>query len=42
MGFPAMMKAARYEDREFAEGRGPDPLTKDNASGGAAFDPMQE
>jgi hypothetical protein len=42
MGFPAMMKAARYEDREFAEGRGPDPLTKDNASGGAAFDPLQE
>src|SRR6266571_1239857 len=34
-GFPAMMKAARQEDREFAEGRGPDPLTKDNASGGA-------
>ena len=34
-GFPAMMKAARLEDREFAEGRGPDPLTKDNASGGA-------
>ncbi len=42
MGFPAMMKAARFEDREFAEGRGPDPLTKDNASGGAAFDPLQE
>jgi hypothetical protein len=42
LGFPAMMKAARYEDREFAEGRGPDPLTKDNASGGGAFDPLQE
>ena len=42
LGFPAMMKAARYEDREFAEGRGPDPLTKDNASGAAAFDPLQE
>jgi hypothetical protein len=26
------MKASRLEDREFAEGRGPDPLTKDNAS----------
>jgi hypothetical protein len=42
MGFPAMMKAARQEDREFAEGKGPDPLTKDNASGAAAFDPLQE
>jgi hypothetical protein len=42
LGFPAMMKAARQEDREFVEGRGPDPLTKDNASGGAAFDPLQE
>jgi hypothetical protein len=42
MGFPAMMKAARQEDREFAEGRGPDPLTKDNASGGADFDPLQQ
>jgi hypothetical protein len=39
-GFPAMMKAARQEDREFAEGRGPDPLTKDNASGGADSDPL--
>jgi hypothetical protein len=41
-GFPAMMKAARQEDREFAEGRAPDPLTKDNASGGADFDPLQQ
>jgi hypothetical protein len=41
-GFPAMMKAARLEDREFAEGRGPDPLTKDNASGGAESDPLQQ
>jgi hypothetical protein len=41
-GFPAMMKAARQEDREFAEGRGPDPLTKDNASGGADSDPLQQ
>ena len=41
-GFPAMMKAARQEDREFAEGRGPDPLTKDNASGFAEPDPLQE
>ena len=28
IGFPSMMKAARQEDREFAEGRGPDPLTQ--------------
>jgi hypothetical protein len=41
-GFPAMMKAARQEDREFAAGRGPDPLTKDNASGGADADPLQQ
>jgi hypothetical protein len=37
-----MMKAARLEDRLFAEGRGPDPLTKDNASGGADSDPLQQ
>jgi hypothetical protein len=42
IGFPAEMKAARLEDREFAEGRGPDPLTKDNASGAAPVDPLQE
>jgi hypothetical protein len=41
-GFPAMMKAARQEDREFAEGKGPDPLTKDNASGYQEPDPLQQ
>jgi hypothetical protein len=41
-GHPAVLKASRLEDREFAEGRGPDPLTRDNASGGAAFDPLQQ
>jgi hypothetical protein len=42
-GFPAMMKAARQEDREFTAGRGPDPLTKDNASGGGGDpDPLQQ
>jgi hypothetical protein len=42
-GFPAMMKAARQEDREFAAGHGPDPLTKDNASGGGGDpDPLQQ
>jgi hypothetical protein len=42
IGFPSMMKAARQEDREFAGGRGPDPLTKDNASGFAEPDPLQQ
>jgi hypothetical protein len=42
IGFPSMMKAARQEDREFAAGRGPDPLFKDNASGFAEPDPLQE
>jgi len=42
IGYPAVLKAARQEDREFAEGRGPDPLTKDNASGGATFDPLDQ
>jgi hypothetical protein len=42
IGFPSEMKAARQEDREFAEGRGPDPLTKDNASGDAPVDPLQQ
>jgi hypothetical protein len=42
IGFPSMMKAARQEDREFAEGRGSDPLFKDNASGFAEPDPLQE
>ena len=41
-GFPSMMKNARQEDREFAEGRGPDPLTKDNASGFGEPDPLQQ
>ena len=42
LGHPAVLKASRLEEREFAEGRGPDPLTRDNASGGAAFDPLQQ
>jgi hypothetical protein len=41
-GHPAVMRASRLEDQAFAEGRGPDPLTKDNASGGANFDPLQQ
>jgi hypothetical protein len=30
--FPSMMLAARRDDRAFAEGRGPDPATKDNVT----------
>jgi len=41
-GFPAMMKAARLEDQAFAEGKGPDPLTHDNASGYQEPDPLQQ
>ena len=41
--FPAMMKAARLEDLAFAEGRGPNPATKDNATDfvGVEQDPFQ-
>ena len=30
--FPSLMRAARIEDLDFAQGRGPDPATKDNVS----------
>jgi hypothetical protein len=41
--FPAMLKAARVEDLAFAERRGPDPATKDNATDfvGVEQDPFQ-
>jgi hypothetical protein len=41
--FPAMMAAARLEDLAFAEGRGPSPATKDNATDfvGVEQDPFQ-
>jgi hypothetical protein len=41
--FPAMMLAARLEDVAFAEGRGPNPATKDNATDfvGVEQDPLQ-
>ena len=42
IGFPTIMKTARQEDREFAEGKGPDPLTHDNASGFGDEDPLQQ
>ena len=41
-GFPAMMKAARLEDLAFAQGKGPDPITHDNASGYQEPDPLQQ
>jgi hypothetical protein len=34
IGFPTLMKASRLEDIAFTQGKGPDPLTKDNATGG--------
>jgi hypothetical protein len=41
--FPSMMLAARLEDLAFAEGRGPHPATKDNATDfvGVEQDPFQ-
>ena len=41
--FPSMMLAARLEDLAFAEGRGPSPATKDNATDfvGVEQDPFQ-
>ncbi|HEY6256774.1 MAG TPA: hypothetical protein VIY51_13370 [Xanthobacteraceae bacterium] len=41
--FPSMLKAARVEDLAFAEGRGPNPATKDNATDfvGVEQDPLQ-
>jgi hypothetical protein len=41
--FPSMMLAARMEDLAFAEGRGPSPATKDNATDfvGVEQDPFQ-
>jgi hypothetical protein len=41
--FPSMLRAARTEDLTFAEGRGPDPAAKDNATDfvGVEQDPLQ-
>ena len=41
--FPSMMKAARTEDLAFAQGRGPNPASKDNATDfvGVEQDPFQ-
>jgi len=42
-GFAGLMSAARSEDLAFAQGRGPDPATKDNATDfvGVEQDPLQ-
>jgi hypothetical protein len=42
-GLPGLMRAARVEDLAFAEGRGRDPATKDNATDfvGVEDDPLQ-
>ena len=42
IGFPTVMRNARLEDEDFAKGRGPDPLTHDNASGFGEDDPLQQ
>jgi hypothetical protein len=40
--FPALLLDARMEELAFREGRGPDPATRDNATGGGALpDPLQ-
>ncbi len=42
-GFAGLMNAARVEDRAFAQGKGPNPATKDNATDfvGTEQDPFQ-
>ena len=42
-GLPGLMRAARVEEQDFAQGKGPDPATKDNATDfvGVEEDPFQ-
>ena len=45
MGLPGMLHGRRMEERAFAEGRGPDPATRDNvAAGGFVLggDPIEQ
>jgi len=42
IGFPTEMRNARLEDADFAKGKGPDPLTHDNATGFGEDDPLQQ
>jgi hypothetical protein len=37
-GLPGLLHGRREEERAFAEGRGPDPATKDNMTAGSALD----
>jgi hypothetical protein len=37
-GLPGLLHGRRAEERAFAEGRGPDPITKDNMTAGSAID----
>jgi hypothetical protein len=40
--FPALLRGARMEEVAFVEQHGPDPATRDNATGGGALpDPLQ-
>ena len=40
-GLPGQLVGSRIEEQAFAEGRGPDPATRDNvAGGGTAGDPL--
>ena len=41
-GLPGLLRGTRAEERAFAEGRGPDPITRDlNGPGGAVPDPLE-
>jgi hypothetical protein len=40
-GFPGLLSGARIEELAFAEGRGPDPATRDNIAGAMRADPLQ-
>ncbi len=37
-GLPGLLRGRRAEERAFAEGRGPDPATRDNMTAGSALD----
>ena len=41
IGFPTIIRSARMEDLAFAQGRGANPATKDNATGFNEQDPLQ-
>ena len=36
-GLPGLLRGARMEDRDFAEGRAPDPATKDSVTAFVGF-----